>query len=103
MVPTYLLSLRNGLEMALIMEIVFGAWTRILRNDLSPAAWFSILSAVDTLTWMMKKELFPKGELAVSVNKTVACACWSITSIITRFIFGLHCDCNCTLPDLFYA
>jgi high-affinity iron transporter len=46
MLPTYLLSLREGLEMALIIGIVLGALTKIRRNDLSPSVWLGTLSAV---------------------------------------------------------
>lgn len=46
MLPTYLLSLREGLEAALIIGIVLGAVNKIRRNDLVPAAWLGTLSAV---------------------------------------------------------
>src|SRR6185436_14251951 len=45
MLPTYLLSLREGLEMALIIGIVLGALTKIRRNDLSSSAWLGTISA----------------------------------------------------------
>ncbi|HEX9840316.1 MAG TPA: FTR1 family protein [Anaerolineales bacterium] len=46
MLPTYLLSLREGLEAALIIGIVLGALTKIRRDDLSSAVWLGTLSAV---------------------------------------------------------
>jgi high-affinity iron transporter len=46
MLPTYLLSLREGLEAALIIGIVLGALSKIRRTDLSPAVWLGTLSAV---------------------------------------------------------
>ena len=46
MLPTYLLSLREGLEAALIIGIVLGALTKIRRSDLSLAVWLGTLSAV---------------------------------------------------------
>jgi len=46
MLPTYLLSLREGLEAALIIGIVLGAVSKIRRNDLKPAVWLGTLSAV---------------------------------------------------------
>jgi high-affinity iron transporter len=46
MLPTFLLSLREGLEAALIIGIVLGALTKIRRDDLSPAVWLGTLSAV---------------------------------------------------------
>ena len=46
MLPTYLLSLREGLEAALIIGIVLGALTKIRRTDLSSAVWLGTLSAV---------------------------------------------------------
>jgi high-affinity iron transporter len=45
MLPTYLLSLREGLEAALIIGIVLGAVNKIRRTDLTPAVWFGTLSA----------------------------------------------------------
>jgi len=46
MLPTYLLSLREGLEAALIIGIVLGAVSKIRRTDLAPAVWFGTLSAI---------------------------------------------------------
>jgi high-affinity iron transporter len=46
LLPTYLLSLREGLEAALIIGIVLGALARIRRADLAPAMWLGVLSAV---------------------------------------------------------
>lgn len=46
MLPTYLLSLREGLEAALIIGIVLGAVSKIRRKDLAPAVWFGTLSAI---------------------------------------------------------
>jgi high-affinity iron transporter len=46
MLPTYLLSLREGLEAALIIGIVLGAVSKIRRNDLVPAVWLGALMAV---------------------------------------------------------
>jgi high-affinity iron transporter len=46
MLPTYLLSLREGLEAALIIGIVLGAVNKIRRGDLAPAVWLGTLSAV---------------------------------------------------------
>lgn len=46
MLPTYLLSLREGLEAALIIGIVLGALTKIRRSDLSPTVWMGTASAV---------------------------------------------------------
>jgi high-affinity iron transporter len=46
MLASYLLSLREGLEAALIIGIVLGAVNKIRRNDLNPAVWLGILSAI---------------------------------------------------------
>ncbi|MBI5965669.1 MAG: FTR1 family protein [Chloroflexi bacterium] len=46
MVSSYLLSLREGLEAALIIGIVLGALRKIRRTDLSPALWLGTLAAV---------------------------------------------------------
>ncbi len=46
MVSSYLLSLREGLEAALIIGIVLGALRKIRRTDLAPALWLGTLAAV---------------------------------------------------------
>lgn len=46
MLPSYLLSLREGLEAALIIGIVLGALRKIRRTDLAPALWFGTFAAV---------------------------------------------------------
>lgn len=46
MLPSYLLSLREGLEAALIIGIVLGALRKIRRVDLAPALWFGAFAAV---------------------------------------------------------
>ena len=46
MVSTYLLSLREGLEAALIIGIVLGALRKIQRSDLLLSLWLGVLSAV---------------------------------------------------------
>jgi len=45
MVSSYLLSLREGLEAALIIGIVLGALRKIRRTDLAPALWLGTLAA----------------------------------------------------------
>lgn len=46
MLPSYLLSLREGIEAALIIGIVLGALRKIRRPDLIPALWLGTFSAV---------------------------------------------------------
>src|SRR5215211_7392356 len=46
MLPTYLLSLREGLEAALIIGILLGALSKIRRTDLSPTVWLGTLSDI---------------------------------------------------------
>lgn len=46
MLPTYLLSLREGLEAALIIGIILGALRKIHRTDLTSALWLGIVFAV---------------------------------------------------------
>lgn len=46
MLPTYLLSLREGLEAALVIGIVLGALSKIRRTELSSAVWLGTLGAV---------------------------------------------------------
>jgi high-affinity iron transporter len=45
MLATYLLSLREGLEAALIIGIVLGAVSKIRRTDLVPAVWLGVIAA----------------------------------------------------------
>ena len=46
MLPSYLLSLREGIEAALIVGIVFGALRQIRREELASSIWAGVLSAV---------------------------------------------------------
>ena len=46
MFPSFLLSLREGLEAALIIGIVLGALRQMKRSDLKPAIWLGAGSAV---------------------------------------------------------
>ena len=46
MLPSFLLSLREGLEAALIIGIVFGVLARLNRQDLKPAVWWGVIAAV---------------------------------------------------------
>jgi high-affinity iron transporter len=45
MLPSFLLSLREGIEAALIIGIVLGALRKINRTDLRPALWWGTISA----------------------------------------------------------
>lgn len=46
MLPSFLLSLREGLEAALIIGIVLGALQKIRRTDLAPALWVGTIAAL---------------------------------------------------------
>ena len=46
MLPSYLLSLREGIEAALVIGIVISALRKIHRTELAPALWLGALSAV---------------------------------------------------------
>ncbi len=45
MLPSYLLSLREGIEAALIVGILLGAVRQMKRTDLAPVIWFGTLTA----------------------------------------------------------
>ncbi len=45
MLPGFLLSLREGLEAALIIGIVLGALRKMNRSELAPAVWYGAISA----------------------------------------------------------
>lgn len=59
MLPSFLLSLREGIEAALIIGIVLGAIRKMNRNDLSPIVWGGTLSAfaVSFLSAMVLQQL----------------------------------------------
>jgi len=46
MLPSFLLSLREGLEAALIISIVFGVLTRLNHQHLKPAVWQGVIAAI---------------------------------------------------------
>jgi high-affinity iron transporter len=46
MLPSFLLSLREGLEAALIIGIVFGVLTKLNRSHLKPVVWQGVVLAV---------------------------------------------------------
>lgn len=46
MLPSFLLALREGVEAALIIGILFGALRKLDRMDLSSRVWFGALSAI---------------------------------------------------------
>jgi high-affinity iron transporter len=46
MLASFLLSLREGIEAALIIGIVLGALRKLNRPEMSPAVWYGTLSAV---------------------------------------------------------
>lgn len=46
MLPSFVLSLREGLEAALIISIVYGALRKLNRSDLMPSVWLGFFSAV---------------------------------------------------------
>lgn len=46
MLSSYLLSLREGLEAALIIGILLGALRKMCRQDLAPAAWTGTIAAL---------------------------------------------------------
>ena len=48
MLASFLLSLREGIEAALIIGIVIGALRKMNRTELVPAAWMGMLSAIVT-------------------------------------------------------
>jgi high-affinity iron transporter len=45
MLPSYLLSLREGIEAALIIGIVLGALRQMRRTDLTSSVWIGVISA----------------------------------------------------------
>ncbi len=45
MLPSYLLSLREGIEAALVIGIVLSALRKIHRTDLTPALWWGTIAA----------------------------------------------------------
>ncbi len=46
MLASFLLSLREGIEAALLIGIVLGALHKLNRSEMAPAVWYGTLSAV---------------------------------------------------------
>ena len=46
MLASFLLSLREGIEAALIIGIVLGALRKLHRSEMAPAVWYGALSAI---------------------------------------------------------
>ncbi len=46
MLPSFLLALREGVEAALIIGILFGALRKLQRRELTTSIWFGVISAV---------------------------------------------------------
>ena len=46
MLASFLLSLREGIEAALIIGIVLGALRKLNRSEMAPAVWYGTLSAI---------------------------------------------------------
>jgi high-affinity iron transporter len=90
MLPTYLLSLREGLEAALIIGILLGALSKIRRSDLAPTLWLgtlsaigvSILTAVLLTTFGMSLE-FPAEAIFEGITMLIA------AGILTWMIFWM--------------
>ena len=90
MLPTYLLSLREGLEAALIIGILLGALSKIRRTDLAPTLWLgalsaigvSILTAVLLTTFGMSLE-FPAEAIFEGITMLIA------AGILTWMIFWM--------------
>lgn len=45
MLPSFLLALREGVEAALIIGILFGALRKLQRPELAPSIWYGVISA----------------------------------------------------------
>ncbi len=46
MLPSFLLSLREGIEAALIIGIIIGVLTKINRQELKPVVWRGVILAI---------------------------------------------------------
>lgn len=46
MLPSFLLALREGVEAALIIGILFGALRKLDRSNLAPSVWLGVVSAI---------------------------------------------------------
>jgi high-affinity iron transporter len=46
MIPSFLLALREGVEAALVIGIVFSALRKLQRDELSTTVWYGVISAV---------------------------------------------------------
>ena len=91
MVPSFLLSLREGLEAALIIGIVLGALRKVHRQDLSRVVWGGTLSAA-TISFVVAIILQGVG---ASLEGTAAgvfegATVFLAAGVLTWMIFWMH-------------
>jgi high-affinity iron transporter len=101
MLPSYILSLREGLEAALIIGIVIGALRKFNRRDLTSVVWYGTLSAVgiSVVTALILQSIGASLEGAVEqifegITMLVA------AGVLTWMIFWMHHQARHIKSDL---
>lgn len=101
MFPSYLLSLREGLEAALIIGIVLGALRKINHSDLSPVVWGGTLSAA-VISLIAALALFAFGASLEGAAEAVfeGATMFLAAGVLTWMIFWMHRQSRSIKSDL---
>ena len=91
MVSSYLLSLREGIEAALLIGIVLGGLRKINRTQLSPIVWRGTISAV-AISFLIALALNRLGTSLVGDNEKIfeGITMLFAAGILTWMIFWMH-------------
>ena len=101
MFPSYLLSLREGLEAALIIGIVLGALRKINRPDLKPVIWGGALSAA-AISLIAALALYAIGASLEGAAEEVfeGVTMFLAAGVLTWMIFWMHRQARSIKSDL---
>ncbi|MBK5108181.1 MAG: FTR1 family protein [Anaerolineales bacterium] len=91
MISSYLLSLREGIEAALLIGIVLGGLRKVNRTHLSPIVWRGIISAV-AISFIIALALFRLGASLVGDFEKIyeGITMLFAAGILTWMIFWMH-------------
>jgi high-affinity iron transporter len=99
--PSYLLSLREGLEAALIIGIVLGALRKLHRSDLKPVVWSGALSAA-IISLIAALALYAFGASLEGAAEEVfeGVTMFLAAGVLTWMIFWMHQQARKIKSDL---
>ena len=91
MLPGYMLSLREGLEAALIIGIVFGALRKMQRSELISVVWGGVISAV-AISLIVAYILFTLGTSFEGTSEKIfeGATMFLAAGVLTWMIFWMH-------------